>query len=301
MSEGLIVTAGLRPRVHVREFGTPAIVADGREEHPKLTRSVEVLAYLAERGGRATRPELLDDLFDGRADDSARSYLRQALRGLREALPADAPLTVEGDDVLWTDEQLTSDSLQARSDIQQALHLRGRARLDALRSPLEVLERGDFLPEARSRWADRRREELHELATDARLAAAEAAFDLGELELAEEQVQGVLATTPTARARGGCRCGSPRRWATTTASSRASGAARRRWPISPPPRRTRPGACSSSSGADRRSGAADVVAVVHPELRGDRVVQDGVVRCCRPHPHACRCASRHACGPRIPT
>ena len=55
-----------------------------------------------------------------------------------------------------------------------------------------MLERGDFLPEARSRWADRRREELRELAIDARLAAAEAAFDLGDLELAEAQVQGVL-------------------------------------------------------------------------------------------------------------
>ena len=100
--------------MHVREFGTPAIVVDGREVQPKLTRSVEVLAYLAgSGGGRATRPELLDDLFDGRADDSARSYLRQALSRLREVLPADAPLSVDGDDVAWTDEQLTSDSLHA--------------------------------------------------------------------------------------------------------------------------------------------------------------------------------------------
>src|SRR3954451_10923829 len=69
MSEGLLPTAGLRPRVHVREFGAPALVVDGRETHPKLTRSVELLAYLAARGRRVTRAELLEDLFHGRADD----------------------------------------------------------------------------------------------------------------------------------------------------------------------------------------------------------------------------------------
>jgi hypothetical protein len=83
MSDGWLVGAGLLPRAHVREFGAPAILVDGHVVRPKLTRSVEVLAYLAAHAGRATKGELLDELFGGRADDSARSYLRQALNRLR--------------------------------------------------------------------------------------------------------------------------------------------------------------------------------------------------------------------------
>jgi DNA-binding SARP family transcriptional activator len=192
MTEGLLSGAGLVPHVHVREFGAPVIVVDGREVQPKLTRSVELLAYLAAHDGPVTRGELLDELFGGRADDSARSYLRQAVNRLREVLPPDAPLAVDGAEIGWADEHLTSESIRFRSDVQQALHAQGRTRLDALVEALEVFERGEFLPGARSRWADERREDLRALAIDARLNAAEAAFDLGELEQAEEQVQRVL-------------------------------------------------------------------------------------------------------------
>jgi hypothetical protein len=98
MSEGLIGGAGLLPRVHVGEFGTPAILVDGTAVQPKLTKSTELLAYLAAHDGRASREDLLDDLFDGRADDSARAYVRQALNRLREVLPDDAPLNVGTDE-----------------------------------------------------------------------------------------------------------------------------------------------------------------------------------------------------------
>jgi DNA-binding SARP family transcriptional activator len=91
-----------------------------------------------------------------------------------------------------TDEHLTSDSIRFRSEAQQALHVQGRARLDALVHALEVVERGEYLPGARSLWADERREQLREAANDARLAAADAAFALGELEQAEDQVHRVL-------------------------------------------------------------------------------------------------------------
>jgi DNA-binding SARP family transcriptional activator len=192
MSERLLTGAELVPHVEVREFGTPAIVVDGMAVQPKLTRSVELLAYLAAHTGPASRGELLDDLFGGRADDSARSYLRQAVNRLREALPPDAPLAVDADAVAWNDEHLTSESIRFRSAVQQALHVHGRERLAALVLALETVERGEYLPGARSRWAGERREELRDAANDARLAAADAAFGVGELEQAEAQVQRVL-------------------------------------------------------------------------------------------------------------
>jgi DNA-binding SARP family transcriptional activator len=107
-------------------------------------------------------------------------------------MPSDTPLAVDGDTIAWTDDHLTSDSNELRHDVQQALHLRGGARPAALLASLAVFDRGEFLPDARSRWADQRREELRELANDARLAAAEAAFDIGELEQAEDHVTRVL-------------------------------------------------------------------------------------------------------------
>ena len=112
---------------------------------------------------------LLEELFGGRADDSARSYLRQAIRGLRDALGDDAPLLVDANRIAWTDDQLTSDSITLRRDVQQALLLHGRDRLAALTA---LTEPGEFLPEARSPWADERREALRRLLLDARLAAA---------------------------------------------------------------------------------------------------------------------------------
>lgn len=192
MSEGLIWSAGLVPRVHVREFGVPTIVVDGVEVQTKLTKSIEILAYLAVNRRRVTKVQLLDDLFDGRADDSARSYLRQALSRLRDALPDDAPLVIGAEEVAWEDERLACESLEAQSSVQQALHLHGRERLEATLEALEVLDVDEYMPGVQSRWVDERREDLRTLATEARLAAAEAAFAASDIEQAEVQVQRVL-------------------------------------------------------------------------------------------------------------
>jgi DNA-binding SARP family transcriptional activator len=193
LSEPPAPGGSLTPHVHVREVGSPAIVIDGRGVQPKLTRSVELLACLAAHGGDVGRRVLLEELFGGRADDSARSYLRQAIRGLRDVLGDDAPLLVDADRIAWTDDQLTSDSIALRRDVQQAQLLHGRDRLAALTA---LIDPGEFLPEARSPWADERREALRRLLLDARLAAAEIAFELGELEQAEAFVQGVLREDP---------------------------------------------------------------------------------------------------------
>jgi DNA-binding SARP family transcriptional activator len=193
LSETLAPAAEVAPHVHVREFGTPAILIDGHEVQPKLTRSIEVLACLAAHGGTVERRVLLSELFGGRADDSARSYLRQAIGKLREVLPE---LVVDANRVAWTDDQPTSDSIKLRRDVQQALLLHGRDRLAALVAAAAPADAGEFLPEARSPWADERREALRQLRVDARLAAAEVAFELGELEQAEAFAQRVLREDP---------------------------------------------------------------------------------------------------------
>lgn len=80
--------------------------------------------------------------------------------------------------------------------VQEALHQRGRHRLDALHDALTIPAAGEYLPAARSTWVDRRREELRSLVDDALIAAAEAAFELGDLRLAERHVQHALRHDP---------------------------------------------------------------------------------------------------------
>lgn len=197
LSEGAIATPGLVARAFVQEFGELLIVIDGAHVQPKLTKSVELLAYLAAQPNQAaTRNALLESLFQGRTDDSARSYLRQALNRLRQALPPDAPLRVEGDSVSWDGGTLTSESVELERALRQAAHFRGGDRLDAALAALRVFERGEYLADARSAWADTRREELLALLTDTRLAAAEAAFDIGDYKRADDLGAQVLAADP---------------------------------------------------------------------------------------------------------
>jgi DNA-binding SARP family transcriptional activator len=196
MDQRLTPSGRLIARAHVREFGEPGIVIDGEEVQVKLRKSIELLAYLAAHGHRATKNELLDNLFNSRTDDSARSYLRQAVNRLRQALPADASLAVDGDEVVWSGGALTSDSIELRSTVEQARLLRGRPRLEATLAALELFERGEYLADAGSGWVETRRQELAELAADARHAAAEAAFELGEYRQADELAQGILRDDP---------------------------------------------------------------------------------------------------------
>jgi DNA-binding SARP family transcriptional activator len=196
MAEGALSDVALLPRVHVREFGAPALVVDGEEVHPKLSKSLELLAYLATHRRRASRQTLLDELFDGRTDGSARSYVRQALARLKDVLPDDAPLEVGAEEVAWRDEHLSSDGLRLERLVQSAARVGGAARIEILDDALALTASGDYLPGVTSPWVDKRRAVLASLATDASLDIAEVAFELGDLGRAEQQVQLVLASDP---------------------------------------------------------------------------------------------------------
>ena len=96
-AQGVTVGTRIPTAVELIEFGRTAIILDGDEVRPKLSKCHELLSFLAVcNGAAAGRDELLNALFDGRADESARSYLRKTVIGVRRVLPADG-LTV-GDD-----------------------------------------------------------------------------------------------------------------------------------------------------------------------------------------------------------
>jgi DNA-binding SARP family transcriptional activator len=196
-AQGGGVEVSVRPSVQLLEFGRCAIVVDGEDVRPRIAKSYELLAFLLARAQhRAEREELLDALFAGRADESTRSYLRQAVLRLRMVLPPDSLVTERGAVVLGDALAAVSESVELERALAQAARLRGADRLAATLAALEIADRGPYLPGVDSRWVEERRQQLRELATDARYEAAELAFAQGRPQDAEQLTETVLEAEP---------------------------------------------------------------------------------------------------------
>ena len=144
------LTANPGASIHFSDFGERSLEVDGELRHPKISKSYELLAYLLTHG-EATREALLGALFKGRADDSARAYLRQAIHGLRECLPEGALVAPQGGSVALADDLLVvSDSDRLESRLIEAARLQGRDRIAATLDALKLAEQGEYLEGARS-------------------------------------------------------------------------------------------------------------------------------------------------------
>jgi DNA-binding SARP family transcriptional activator len=196
--QGAMPPTRVPPGVELREFGPLQILVDGREVRPRIAKAYELLAYLLTRRGNGVgRPELLNVLFDGRDDESTRAYLRQTVHQLRRALPEDAGLEIADGCIRVSKERaMTSDSIRFEAQIAEAIRLQGGAHLDATARALEIFDRSEYLPGVESEWAEERRERLAELATDARLKAAELAFEDGRHRDAQRLADQVLEADP---------------------------------------------------------------------------------------------------------
>ena len=199
LAQGAALTVPVRSSVHLREFGTCAILVNGRQERPRIAKTYELLAYLTARpDAAADREELLHALFDGRADESARAYLRQAVRWLRHVLPEDEALVMEeGRLRLEGAGVVSSESTRLESRIAEAARQHGEDRLAATVDALAIYDRGEYLPCGRSVWTDDRRRALAELTAEARHGAAELAFAQGRYAEADRLIADVLAADPT--------------------------------------------------------------------------------------------------------
>jgi DNA-binding SARP family transcriptional activator len=197
-AQGVTVDPLVGPLIELEEFGGKVLAVNGTVVRPRIAKAYEVLAYLASCPGQcASRDEVLDALFDGRADASARSYLRQAFHRLREVLPEGVELTVESARVaLGEGAVIRSESARVEGLLAQAARLQGDDRLQATLEALELLERGDYLPGVRTVWAQERRRHLEAVAADARFEAAELAFAAGRYGDAERLVAAVLRDDP---------------------------------------------------------------------------------------------------------
>lgn len=190
--DGRPVSAGQGARVLVREFGAGVIVAGGAAVDPRLSRSVELLAYLAANGGSCRKAAALADLFGDEVSDSTRAYLRQAVKKLRDALPDPDLLVADGPEITWRGDRLSSESVLFEESARLAQRAQGAERLAATQRTLAILDRGDYLPGSLAPWAQRRRRQLEGAAIDLHLQAGTEAFELGELEAARAHADCVV-------------------------------------------------------------------------------------------------------------
>lgn len=198
LAQSVAVEARVHASVQLMEFGRSAIVVNGEAVRARIAKTYELLAYLVTRAPpRAERDELLDALFDGRSDQSTRAYLRQAVRWLRHVLPDAEALVVERGTVRLSDDVLIgSESTRFEAELAEAARLRAADRLAATRNALAIYDRGEYLPGARSAWADDRRQRLAQLATDARSEAAELEFAARRYDEAKRLAEEVLHSEP---------------------------------------------------------------------------------------------------------
>ena len=193
--KGAVHDLRIGARAHLADFGPTTLMVDGEPRALRLTKSMELVAYLGLHApAPVERRALLDALFEGRADKSVRSYLRQALREVRSTVPE----LIEEDDTLVRlrpGVTVASESLRFERSLAEAAGLRGEERLQRVLDSLELV-RGEYLASASSAWVEQRREELRSKANQARYDAAELAYQFGRYAQADTLLRSLLIDDP---------------------------------------------------------------------------------------------------------
>jgi ATP/maltotriose-dependent transcriptional regulator MalT/DNA-binding SARP family transcriptional activator len=198
MDSGVPVDMTSELTIRVREFGQLTMAVDGLPVKPRIAKSVELLAYLASRPApEATRDELMTILFEGRDDDSARSYLRQVVHRLREVLPADTGPAFNGRTLRFTAPvALVSESVALQRHLSRAGRLRGAEQVSGIAAALAIADGGEYLPGVDSVWAQERRRQLTSLTSKARLQAAQTQYEREQFLDAERLAREALVQDP---------------------------------------------------------------------------------------------------------
>jgi DNA-binding SARP family transcriptional activator len=166
----------LSARVSALDLGQQAVEVDGAVVVPKLVKSVELLSFLALHGGRVAKPTLIAHLFENSSAESAAAYFRMALSGLRKILPPDVPFGMEGPDLVWSGDSLTSSSTSLEAIATGIAQLPASQQGPTIARALAQLGAGEFLPQSKSEWVVERRALLAELHTDLLEMGALAAY-----------------------------------------------------------------------------------------------------------------------------
>ncbi|QFP75044.1 hypothetical protein DAAJ005_00005 (plasmid) [Deinococcus sp. AJ005] len=156
--------------LHLKTLGPLNVTVDGQRVHIPLSRSAEVLVWLAWHGGTATRGEIMNDLWDGSTEQRHIEYFKVAVRHLRTALTSHPAITFNPVPFEAGRYRL-AEQLQVHLDARlpaQALRERTCA---ALQAALDAYG-GPFLNDSSVEWACVRRTELLEQSLSAGLTLA---------------------------------------------------------------------------------------------------------------------------------
>ena len=187
----------LRAALHLRDLGPPEVVVGGEVRRARIAKSCALLAYLVHARGRATREELIDGLFDGRADDSTGAYLRQAVHGLRLLLPEPITLLREGDVFVLDGWSLVeTDTMLLEARLAGASAQLGARRLEATLAAVEEHATIRYLEGVESAWVAERRQQLAAMLVEARIETAVAALETSRFDVAQTVLEAVLAEQP---------------------------------------------------------------------------------------------------------
>ncbi|GEM46915.1 BTAD domain-containing putative transcriptional regulator [Deinococcus cellulosilyticus] len=147
------------PVLNLRTLGGFAAERDGQVLRISLSRSVEVLVWLAVHGP-STRDSIVDALWEGSSEEKNYDYFRVAVRRLRADLQAVFP---EVDNPVPFDGSVyrLSGQLQLQLDLHTIQQAMEQPSAEHLKAALD-LYRGDFLPEVETEWASVLREEYRE-------------------------------------------------------------------------------------------------------------------------------------------
>lgn len=198
-AQGAETSVPVRARVELIEFGPPAILVDGEPApRPRIAKSYELLAFVLSHDGKAVgRDELLSALFDGRSDESARAYLRQAVHRLREVLPEHVRLVSDPARTGLEDPvRVASESAWLEATLAEAARLQGGDRIEASLRAIAVAGRGPYLEGLSSLWIEERRDRLARLVLNARQDTAELCFAAGRYADATTQLETILTEDP---------------------------------------------------------------------------------------------------------
>ena len=182
---------------HLREFGDAVIVAGDRVVRPRITKSTELLSYLIRtQGSRVTRGDILNALWSGRDEESARVYLRQALRHLRDALPDTIAVTAAAIRCAWRARSPPSRSSSRPSSRRRRPNSARRASISSSRRSRSPVEGRSCRARraaggSRTDVAGSRR-----WSTPSRLDAAELLLDAGQLVEALSLLRTALERNP---------------------------------------------------------------------------------------------------------
>jgi LuxR family transcriptional regulator, maltose regulon positive regulatory protein len=163
----------------------------------RIAKSCALLAYLVHARGRATRDELIDVLFDGRAGDSTGAYLRQAVHGLRLLLPEPVKLLREGDVFVLDGWSLVeTDTMLLEARLAGASAQIGVRRLEATLAAVEEHASAHYLEGVESSWVAERRQRLAAMLVEARVETAVAALEISRCDVAQPVLEAVVAEQP---------------------------------------------------------------------------------------------------------